>query len=104
MKVLTGSCVNNVKLDYILDQFVTIESLGVQCEPKCGSCKCGNCPIGGKPYNLKEERELKMIENNLEFKDYYWIMGYPWLKDPNMLPNNYDYALKRLRLRIPSRV
>ena len=46
---------------------MTVESLGIQCNPKCGNCKCGSCPIGGKPYSLKEERELKLIENNLEF-------------------------------------
>ena len=65
--------VNNVTLDGILHQFVAIESLGVQCEPKCGSCKCGICPIGGKPFSLREERELKMIEDKLEFKGSYWI-------------------------------
>ena len=66
--ILTASCVNSVKSDGILNESITIESLGVQCEPKCGNCKCGTCPIGGKPYSLKEERELKMIENNLEFR------------------------------------
>ena len=81
--VSTASFINSVKLDGILEQFDTIEYLGVQCDPKCGTC-----PIGGKPYSLKEERELKMIENNLEFKYSYWITGYPWLKDPKMLPDN----------------
>ena len=75
---------------------MTIESLGVNCTPKCGNCKCGSCPIGGKSYSIKAERELKVIENKLEFKGSYWLTGYPWKKDPNLLPNNYDYALKRL--------
>ena len=26
-----------------LNQFLTIESMGVNCQPKCGSCKCGRC-------------------------------------------------------------
>ena len=95
--ILTASCINSVKSDGILNEFIAIESLGVQCEPKCWNCKCGTCPIGGKPYSLKEERELKMIENNLEFQGNYWLAGYPWLKDPKMLPNNFDYALKRLK-------
>ena len=71
--VLNMAYVNNVTLDGILHQFVAIESSGVQCEPKCGSCKCGTCPIGGKPFSLREERELKMIEDKLEFRGSYWI-------------------------------
>ena len=49
-------------------KFLTIESLGVQCNPKCGNCRCGTCPIGGKSYSIKEERELKLIEEKLEFR------------------------------------
>ena len=75
---------------------MSIESLGVQCDPQCGNCKCGSCPIGGKSYTIKEERELKIIESKLEFMGTHWITGYPWLKDPKLLPNNYTYALKRL--------
>ena len=29
--------------------FFSIESLGVQCIPKCGSCRCGSFPVGSKP-------------------------------------------------------
>ena len=92
----TTSSVNFTQSNGSLEQFMSIESLGVQCDPKCGGCKCGTCPIGGKQYTLKEERELKMIEANLEFKGTYWITGYPWLMDPKLLPDNYAYALKRL--------
>ena len=96
--VLNMAYVNNVKLDGILHQFVAIESLGVQCEPKCRGCKCGTCRISGKPFSLREEIELKIIEDKLEFRGSYWITGYPWLKDPKMLPDNYEYALKRLKI------
>ena len=65
--VLTASIVNILLSGGPIDEFMTVESLGIQCNPKCGNCKCGSCPIGGKPYSLKEERELKLIENNLEF-------------------------------------
>ena len=44
--ILTASCVNSAKSDGILNEFIAIELLGVQCEPKCGNCKCGTCPIG----------------------------------------------------------
>ena len=26
-----------------IDKFYTVESLGVTCQPRCGSCKCGKC-------------------------------------------------------------
>ena len=80
---------------------MTIESLGVNCIPKCRNCKCGSHWGGGggggrgESYSIKAERELKVIENKLEFKGSYWLTGYPWKKDPNLLPNNY--ALKRLK-------
>ena len=45
-----------------LEKFYTIESLGVSCNPQCGSCKCGKCQIGGKNMNIKEEQEYKLIE------------------------------------------
>ena len=92
---ILGASVNLVKKEGICSEFLTIESLGVQCNPKCGNCKCGSCPIGDKSYSIKEERELKLIENNLEFKGTHWVAEYPWIKDPNLLPDNCDYALKR---------
>ena len=94
--VLTASIVNILLSGGPIDEFMLVESLGIQCNPKCGNCKCGSCPIGGKPYSLKEERELKLIENNLEFHGQYWIAGYPWVKNPSLLPNNFEYAMKRL--------
>lgn len=33
------------------------ESIGAECNPKCGSCQCGKCPLGSKPMSIKEERE-----------------------------------------------
>ena len=41
-----------------LSEFFTIESLGVECNLNCGSCRYGKCAIGRKKYTLKEEREL----------------------------------------------
>ena len=48
-----------------VEDFYKIEAMGVECTPKCGGCRCGHCPAGGKDYTLKEEQELKLIENNL---------------------------------------
>lgn len=80
-----------------VENFFDTEALGVECTPKCGSCKCGRCPIGGKSYTLKEERELRLIEEGLEHKGDHWIAKYPWIKDPKQLPNNKEFALRKLR-------
>ena len=57
--ILIPSSVHFVQSGSTPDEFMTIESLGVNCTPKCGNCKCGSCPIGGKTYSIKAERELK---------------------------------------------
>ena len=66
-----------------LSDFYKIENLGVECTPRCGGCKCGKCPPGSKNYTLKEEKELNLIENNLEYNSHenLWITTYPWIKD-----------------------
>ena len=78
-----------------LSEFFTIESMGVNTDPKCGGCRCGKCAVGGKNYTLKEERELALIKSNLKFVDH-WEVIYPWIKDPKCLPNNKTVAMKKL--------
>ena len=72
-----------------LAEFFSIESMGVECNPRCGGCKCGRCAPGEKGTTLKEERELAIIENNLVFVEDHFEVKYPWIKDPNFLSNNY---------------
>ena len=73
-----------------VEDFFSIENLGVECTPRCGGCRCGKCPLGTKDYSLKEEKELQLIENSLEFDETEdrWIAAYRWIKDPADLPNN----------------
>ena len=54
----------------------------MECTPRCGGCKCGKCLHGAKDYSLKEEKELHLIENSLEFDETEgrWIAAYPWIK------------------------
>ena len=42
-----------------LEDFYAMENLGIECGPRCGSCKCEQCHLGGKNMSLKEEREYK---------------------------------------------
>ena len=63
-----------------------------------GGCRCGRCPLGAKNYSLKEEKELQLIERNLEFDDVEnrWVTSYPWIRDPADLPNNRRAAFGML--------
>ena len=61
--------------------------MGVNVQP----CTC-------KPDEMstEERKELKLIEQSCELKEKRWTMSYPWKKDANMLPNNYEQVLKKL--------
>ena len=60
--------------------------------------KCGKCSLGAKDYTIQEERELELIEPNLTFnsEDNTWTVEYPWIKDPNNLPDNRKVAMAKL--------
>jgi hypothetical protein len=38
-----------------------------------------------------------LIEEGLEHKDDHWVAQYPWIRDPNQLPDNKEFALRRLK-------
>lgn len=42
-----------------IENFFDIEGLGIECSPKCGSCRCGKCPIGGQNFTIKEKGSYK---------------------------------------------
>ena len=52
--------------------------------------------MGGKSFTLKEERELKLIEEGLTHQGDHWLARYPWVRNPNELPNNREAAVKML--------
>ena len=37
-----------------------------------------------------------MISQGLSYDGTSWVATYPWIKDPGLLPNNYNQALKML--------
>ena len=82
------------------EDFYTVDFLGTECSPKCGQwlqCVCGNCSFGNK-FSVQEQRELDLIEKGLNYDSpkINWTVTYPWIKDPNMLPNNYRTTLSKL--------
>ena len=95
-KIVQHVSINHLKGESI-DDFFSTESLGIECTPKCGNCKCGKCPIGSKNYSIKDERELKLIEQGLRKGENRWEASYPWIRSPNDLPNNKSAALSMLK-------
>ena len=81
-----------------VEDFYKKENLGVECVPRCGSCKCRHCAVGSKNYSIKEQKELELIEKNMKFdaEDNRWLAEYPWIKDPADLPDNRRVALSML--------
>ena len=96
-KVLQHAIVHHATVQ--VEDFYKLEQLGVECDPKCGSCKCGQCHPGGKNMTLKEERECKMIEDKLIYKadQKKWEAGYPWIKDPRVLLDNKSAVLAAMK-------
>ena len=70
-----------------ITEFWKTESMGVNVQP----CICKSDEM-----STEERKELKLIEQSGELKDKRWTMSYPWKKDANMLPNNYEQVLKKL--------
>ena len=101
MSEKTQKTVQHVTINHLrqikVEDFYENEAMGVSCNPRCGGCKCGRCPVGGKSYTLKEERELRLIEDGLEHKGNHWVARYPWIRNPAELPNNYSLAVSRLK-------
>ena len=70
--------------------------MGTECSSRCGRCTCSDCPSGGKSFNLKEECELRLIEDRLKHNGDHWIAQSPWIRDPLELLDNYSVALVML--------
>ena len=81
------------------ENFIVGEELGTECNPRCGACKCGKCPIPGHDLSFREEQELHVIRSNLSHDPSRkaWTTSYPWVKDPETLPDNYISALGTLK-------
>ena len=87
-----------MKVSARIEDFFSIESLGVECTPRCGGCKCGTCHVGGKQMTIQEEQEYQLIDSNMNYDPiaHRWIAGYPWVRDPQNLPDNRCFAMSRL--------
>ena len=83
-----------------IGSFFDTEALDVECTRKCGSCRCERCPIGGKSYTLKDERELRLIEEGLEHKDDHYVAQHSWIRDPKQLPDIEEFSCMQDRFQL----
>ena len=97
----TKKLVKHVTIHHVkyseMEKFFEIESLGVQCKPKCGGCQCGKCSLGSSDCTIKEEKEMQMIEQGLVRREKHWEANYPWIRDPALLKDNKAVILAILK-------
>ena len=97
-KVIQHVSVHHISgIEVSIQDFCKSEAVGVSCNPRCGGCQCGQCAIGDKNYSLKEEHELKLIEEGLNHTGDHWHAKYPWIRNPEELIDNYQYVFARLK-------
>ena len=96
------SYVENCRKDRLLNDFSSVEDLGIRPPPICKSCKsCEVCKPASQFLSLKDYKELSIIKTKLSYDEQgsCWTAEYPFIKDPSVLKDNYDAALKALERR-----
>ena len=99
--VKEASFTATAKTDCEFLDFFKEESIGVECQPKCGGCRCGKCPTGSKAMTLKEERDYKKFQSLMSLDPLgsesdpgpYWVSELPWTVDKSKLINNQPAVL-----------
>ena len=70
-----------------LAAFWTTEAMGVKVKP----CSC----VADK-LSQAEKAEAKVIDESCVKVENQWLIPYPWKKDPDLLPDNKQLAVKHL--------
>ena len=70
-----------------LTDFWATETMGVAVKP---------CVCDADKLSQTEREEAKLIEESCIKVGSQWMIPYLWRKDPNLLPDNRDLAMKRL--------
>ena len=66
---------NDRETDSQVENFIRGEEPGTETSPQCGGCRCNKCPTVGHTYSFREEQELNMIRENLEYDEKISIRG-----------------------------
>ena len=70
-----------------MNEFWSTESMGVEVQP---------CLCEAEKLSQAERQEAKLIEESCIKSGNQWIIPYPWNRDPTLLPDNKEQAIKRL--------
>ena len=70
-----------------MNEFWSTESMGVEVQP---------CLCEAEKLSQAERQEAKLIEESCIKSANQWIIPYPWKRDPSLLPDNKEQAIKRL--------
>ena len=71
-----------------IEKFYQFEKLGVQAV---------NCPCPKSALSLDEKRAMELMERSCKLDDNRYVIGLPWKRDKNLLPDNRSLAETRLR-------
>ena len=71
-----------------MEKFYQFETLGVQAV---------NCPCPKSALSLDEKRAMELMERSCKLDDNRYVIGLPWKRDQNLLPDNRSLAETRLR-------
>ena len=70
-----------------MTEFWSTESMGVEIQP---------CLCEAEKLSQAEREEGKMIEESCRKSGNQWVIPYPWKRDPSLLPDNRQQAIKHL--------
>ena len=97
-EVLTG--VNHKHLDKHPEKrllaYFQEDSVGVDCQPRCGNCLCGKCAFGGSKLSLKDEREYQEMLSRMRYDtdNKCWWVKFNWTVPKEALVNNKPAVLR----------
>ena len=77
--------------------FFESEELGLSQPARCGTCRnCTRCSIRSQQMSRKEQAELALVEESIEFKkeEKKVVFNYPYIKDVSSLQDNYSQVVK----------
>ena len=86
-------------------KFFKEESIGAECNPKCGNCECGKCALGSKPMSIKDEKEYAKFRKNMFLDEVgteddpgpYWRTKYPWNIPREDLVDNFPAVFSTMK-------
>ncbi len=70
-----------------MNEFWSTESMGVEIQP---------CLREAEKLSQAERQEAKLIEESCIKSGNQWIIPHPWKRDPSLLLDNKEQAIKRL--------